>query len=147
MVYAIPKRMKRNSTVQIAVKQVPDNLDVGQLNTFLAGLPSIDGVNEYKRYLMELPGFGLLVLIKSVPGFSRPELNSLAPLNLKLAEACRACDANKRLQNEIVERHKVEEKYKAIFDNAVEGIFQSTLDGQFLNVNPAMAKQIGRAHV
>jgi PAS domain S-box-containing protein len=35
------------------------------------------------------------------------------------------------------------EKYKGIFENATEGIFQSTLDGRFLKVNPAMARIFG----
>ncbi len=33
--------------------------------------------------------------------------------------------------------------YKNIFDNALEGIFQSTPEGRFLNVNPAMARIFG----
>src|SRR5450432_574556 len=32
------------------------------------------------------------------------------------------------------------EKYRAIFDNALEGIFQSTPDGVFISVNPAFAR-------
>jgi PAS domain S-box-containing protein len=35
------------------------------------------------------------------------------------------------------------EKYQNIFDNAIEGIFQSSLDGHFLKVNPAMARIYG----
>jgi len=142
-VYAIPKRMKRNNAVKLALEQVPGGFDVGQLNVFLTGLPTVGGGSGYKSYLMELPGFGLLLLVKSAPGFSRPDLKSLAPLNLKLAEACLSCDANDRLQSETLERKRAEEKYKAIFDNAVEGIFQSTLDGRFINANPAMAKLLG----
>ena len=34
---------------------------------------------------------------------------------------------------------KSEEKYRAIFENAVEGIFQTTIDGRFISANPAMA--------
>jgi PAS domain S-box-containing protein len=33
-----------------------------------------------------------------------------------------------------------EENYRSIFENALEGIFQSTPTGQYLTVNPAMAK-------
>ncbi|HSM82588.1 MAG TPA: response regulator [Nodosilinea sp.] len=33
-----------------------------------------------------------------------------------------------------------EEKYRSIFENALEGIFQSTPDGHFLSINPAMAR-------
>jgi PAS domain S-box-containing protein len=38
---------------------------------------------------------------------------------------------------------KAEENYRSIFENAVEGIFQSTLDGRFLTVNPALARILG----
>jgi PAS domain S-box-containing protein len=33
-----------------------------------------------------------------------------------------------------------EENYRSIFENALEGIFQSSLDGHYLKVNPAMAR-------
>ena len=36
-----------------------------------------------------------------------------------------------------------EEKYRGIFENAVEGIFQSTPVGQFIVVNPVLAKMMG----
>ena len=36
-----------------------------------------------------------------------------------------------------------EEKYRNIFENAIEGIFQSTPGGRFLSVNPAMARMYG----
>lgn len=38
-----------------------------------------------------------------------------------------------------------EERYRSIFENATEGIFQSTPDGRFLRVNPAMARMWGYA--
>jgi PAS domain S-box-containing protein len=33
--------------------------------------------------------------------------------------------------------------YRSIFENAIEGIFQTTPSGQYLNVNPALAKMYG----
>ena len=33
--------------------------------------------------------------------------------------------------------------YQSIFDNAIEGIFQSSLEGRYLQVNPAMAQIYG----
>jgi diguanylate cyclase (GGDEF)-like protein/PAS domain S-box-containing protein len=51
-----------------------------------------------------------------------------------------------------LERKKVDQalreakaKYLTIFENAVEGIFQTTPDGRFLGVNPAMARILGYA--
>ena len=38
---------------------------------------------------------------------------------------------------------KTEEMYRSIFENAIEGIFQTTPSGQYLNVNPALAKMYG----
>ncbi len=54
------------------------------------------------------------------------------------------------LEHQITERQHVEEalhqseaKYRSIFENAVEGIFQSTPDSRLIAVNPAMARIFG----
>ena len=38
---------------------------------------------------------------------------------------------------------KSEERYRSIFENAVEGIFQTTLDGKYIAVNPALVRMYG----
>ena len=38
-----------------------------------------------------------------------------------------------------------EEKYRAIFENAVEGLFQASVEGKFISVNPALAQLYGYA--
>ncbi len=40
---------------------------------------------------------------------------------------------------------ETEEKYRLIFDNAVEGIFQTTPEGRFITANAALAKMYGYA--
>ena len=54
------------------------------------------------------------------------------------------------ITTDITERKRVEEKlmqseerYRSIFENAVEGIFQTTLDGKYVAVNPALARMYG----
>jgi|GEM_PF-5162438 len=54
------------------------------------------------------------------------------------------------LRREVTERKQAEdalrlaeERYRNIFDHAVEGIFQSTPEGRFLHVNPAYARIFG----
>ncbi len=54
------------------------------------------------------------------------------------------------LEQEIAERQRAQEehkeaeaKYRSIFENAVEGIFQSTPEGRFINANPAIARIFG----
>ena len=44
---------------------------------------------------------------------------------------------------DVTARKQMEEKYRNIFNNSIEGIFQSTDDGHFLQVNPAMARIYG----
>jgi PAS domain S-box-containing protein len=48
--------------------------------------------------------------------------------------------ALKRTEQEL---RTAEEKYRSIFENASEGIFQATADGRFLSVNPALARIYG----
>ncbi len=38
---------------------------------------------------------------------------------------------------------QAEAKYRSIFENAVEGIFQTTIDGKYISANPALAKIYG----
>ena len=38
---------------------------------------------------------------------------------------------------------ETEEQYRSIFENAVEGIYQTTVDGRYLRVNPALARIYG----
>jgi two-component system cell cycle sensor histidine kinase/response regulator CckA len=38
---------------------------------------------------------------------------------------------------------QAEEKYRSIFENAIEGIFQSTPEGRFITVNPSLARIMG----
>ena len=42
-----------------------------------------------------------------------------------------------------IPNHPSGEDYQNIFENAIEGIFQSSLDGRYLKVNPAMARIYG----
>ncbi len=51
-------------------------------------------------------------------------------------------DLTERKWAEVLIR-RAEEKYRSIFENAVEGIFQSTLDGHFIVANPACARILG----
>lgn len=53
-------------------------------------------------------------------------------------------------QRDITERRRIEvalqqaeEKYRGIFENSVEGIFQTALDGRLLTANPALARMLG----
>jgi PAS domain S-box-containing protein len=48
-----------------------------------------------------------------------------------------------RLNQKITGLKESEEKYRLLFDNAVEGVFQTTPDGRFLSANPSLARILG----
>ena len=51
-------------------------------------------------------------------------------------------DITERKRAEVALR-QAEEKYRSIFENAVEGIYQAQVDGKFLSANPALARMLG----
>jgi two-component system cell cycle sensor histidine kinase/response regulator CckA len=53
-------------------------------------------------------------------------------------------DITERRRAEQAQR-EAEERFRSLFENATEGIFQSTTDGQYLSVNPALARMCGFA--
>ena len=62
----------------------------------------------------------------------------------------RVTERTAELSDEVAERLRVEEtlrktekKYRDIFENSIEGIFQTTLDGRYISANPALARIYG----
>src|SRR5688572_20774486 len=110
-------------------------------------LPRFDGMKALKLTLQYAPLTPLIIWAQS--------------MNEDVAVNCMKAGANnyvfkeniKRLVPAVIhaleerqlllERKQAEEKYQTIFENSVEGIFQSSPDGCFLNVNPAMARIYG----
>jgi len=76
----------------------------------------------------------------NMTGLSRPftlgQMKALTILAGTAAAALESASLYSQLQ-------KAEKNYRSIFENAVEGIFQSTFEGRFLKVNPAMARILG----
>lgn len=54
---------------------------------------------------------------------------------------------NFRLHAEIQNHKQLEERYRSIFENAIDGMFQSTPEGQFITANASLAKMYGYASV
>lgn len=52
-------------------------------------------------------------------------------------------DMGRALKDQIVQLQKAEKKYRSIFENAVEGLFQVDTDGVFISVNPSLARILG----
>jgi PAS domain-containing protein len=52
-------------------------------------------------------------------------------------------DRVQRYEETIEALRRAEQKYRSIFENATEGIFQTTPDGKYLSANPALAQMYG----
>jgi diguanylate cyclase (GGDEF)-like protein/PAS domain S-box-containing protein len=69
-----------------------------------------------------------------IPDFRSYELGLLAHTFNQMAA---------QIRNTFVTLQEAEAKYRDIFENAIEGIYQSTPEGQYLQVNPALARMYG----
>ena len=69
------------------------------------------------------------------------ELADIATRFMFMAEQMQARES--ALQKMNAELREAEGKYRSIFENAVEGMYQTAPDGRILNANPAMAKMLG----
>jgi PAS domain S-box-containing protein len=87
---------------------------------------------------------GVLNFLSSEKGFFDPDavdlLNSLAH-NISVAMEAAESDAKRRHSEEALWR--AEKRYRDLIDNISEGIYQATIDGEFLMVNRAMATIFG----
>ncbi len=69
--------------------------------------------------------------------------DNLARLALVVERALREAEERRQRRRAREELRAAEEKYRSIFENAVEGIFQTSLDGRFVTANPMMARIFG----
>jgi len=52
-------------------------------------------------------------------------------------------DQVQRYEETIEALRRAEQKYRSSFENATEGIFQTTPEGKYLSANPALARMYG----
>ena len=104
----------------------------------------IEAFQHQRSRSLLVAGCALLAAIGFVTFITR---SISGPLKKQAAELQ---TANETLQAEIAERSRVEaalraaeEKYRSIFENVGEGIFQTTPEGRYLVANPTLARMYG----
>jgi signal transduction histidine kinase/ActR/RegA family two-component response regulator len=155
-IYSIPREIKRNPVCIRALEHIPREMPPSRLPKFLHKLP-INGNGQSKEanfyHLMELPGFGLLLLVKSSTDLEPSVLQWLNKLNEKLTRSCIACIQNERvkqtneqLENEIRQRQQMEEALLRAQKLEAIGILAGGVAHDFNNIlavilgNASMAK-------
>lgn len=72
----------------------------------------------------------------------KDSLARLVPAVEREMQEARNRAARRRAEEEL---RVAEEKYRSIFENAIEGIFQATHDGRYISANPGLARILGYA--
>jgi PAS domain S-box-containing protein len=102
--------------------------------------------STWKAYVEDLRSSGSRVL----EGLHRRKDGSTVPVEVNVNYIALERDYLVAVVRDITERKRAEEtlrqaeaNYRSIFDNAIEGIYQSTPGGRFLTANPALARMLG----
>ncbi len=109
---------------------------------------------------------GTLCILDRVPrGLTAEERATLSDLAAMAVDELELRSAGRDLATEIAARKRIEQelesrvelrtrelsaaeaKYRAIFEHAVDGIFQTSLDGHYLDANPSLARMYGYGSV
>jgi len=88
---------------------------------------------------------GIIGMARHTPGrdYTAEDLAFLQDIADRSALAMLNAQLYKEVEQELLERQRAEATYRNIFENAIDGIFQTTPAGRFLSVNPAMARMYG----
>jgi len=105
--------------------------------------PDLDWFREQAREFGFAESQYVEALLK-VPILQREKLEPILEYLSRFAELLGELGVRHLKQIEAEEAlRESERKYRNIFENAVEGIFQASPDGRFLNINPALARMHG----
>ena len=135
--YSIPRNVSKNTAFQMAMQDIKQQLDSTGLVDLRNRLP-LKGQTETEDYfcVMELPDFGLIILVRSGESLDPFIIDSLDSLNSKLASACHAC-----LQKEAL--RESEQKFRTIFKLSPEAIVRLDTKGNVLDVNDRVLDWLG----
>ncbi len=161
-VHAIPPTIKESPEYIKTLRRLSKPLKEDELNKFRKKLPLLGkSTDNHYYHLLDLPGFGLLLLIKEDSEIGTHVIKNISSLNAKLAVACNACLQNKELkrahkkavdinlelsnkttaleysQNALRESEK---KYRTIFENVQDIFFQTDLRGKILEISPSISR-------
>ncbi|TVU52017.1 MAG: PAS domain S-box protein [Arthrospira sp. PLM2.Bin9] len=132
------------------VLKVIHHLSPHTMNIMLTGHADIDGVFNAIQYAKLYRYISKpwenedlsLTITEAINSFQQQK--QLADQNFQLQEMNRALELLTQDQANLIESlGKTERKYRSIFENALEGIFQISPEGKFINANPTLAKIYG----
>ncbi|GEM_PF-5973617 len=111
LVITAPRNLANNAAYREVSDLIHSGLAKSGPRPFLAALPAAGRSGDTNYYIMELPDFGLLLLLKNGKPFDTATLHGISRLNQKLAAACQASLYTDRLEATV--RERTEELKKA----------------------------------
>ena len=127
-----------------ASDQIPSDVILAVIVVTLAGCVTLTfSVSFFLRRYLNSPLDDLAEIVRAfdsdnypinVPTVRYAEFQPIANL---------LADMGKKINTQMVELEKAEAKYRAIFERATEGIFQTNSQGQLSSANPALAQILG----
>ncbi len=104
-ILSLPFITSKNESCKIYIDVLPKSFTAESYNELTASLPVTEKLEDGRYYyIMDLPGFGIFI-ITSKTAIAATIIESLKPLNQKLASAAKAClwsDALKKSEEELV---------------------------------------------
>ncbi len=110
---------------------------------YLIWRPRLPGTELLRAAAAPVAGTGLLMVALLALVLNRARRAGMA-LDTAVADLTRArATLEQEVEARTAELREAEARYRGIIENAVEGIFQLTPEGRFINANPSMAKILG----
>jgi PAS domain S-box-containing protein len=110
-VAATPAQPQRNDGYRKSLDALPERRSDSE--EFHRSLPSTVRTDDQTAYLLDLPDFGVLVLVTSGDELDANTVAALRSLNQKLADACRAERTERRLRQE-------QDRFQTVFETIPE---------------------------
>lgn len=136
-VHTIPQHTDRNGQFNEALTYLPGRMDAARMEQFLETLPLVQENEDGQYYhLLELPDFGVMVLVREHAALDPFWVEALRPLQEKLAAAALACSSETAL-------HKAQEHSQVILESVTTPLLISRLsDGKIIYANQLLADMI-----
>ncbi len=102
----VPRNLQHNFAFREVLEIICHAISINSAKPFSDSLPLIGTACGTNYYIMDLPGFGLLLLLKNGDPFDHSILHGISRLNKKLAQACLASLYTHSLEATVRERTK-----------------------------------------
>ncbi|BBC25764.1 protein serine/threonine phosphatase with extracellular sensor [Pseudanabaena sp. ABRG5-3] len=120
----------------------------------------LQGFEQRKQFILMFVAVILIAIIYLFIGFylsvmrtvnqldiASKQMTSNGAISIHLDSKDELSMVVRSFNNVAIALRESEEKYRSIFENSVDGIFQTTVDGKYISVNPALAKIYGYTSV